>query len=161
MRGTDKRGGGSEGRDEKTIPKKGEKWSFHQETCHRLNLPFSVLISIPFFLLIFSLSVLCMLFCLFSDFKTEKCVLVNTKSCQLLLNLIDLDVNGASFCAQTWQHEVVKNITLGFGLSSSATVAIKFFYHHCVKKKQKKQKHIYKCFVLSVVKMCQLRKQTT
>lgn len=81
-----------------------------------------------------------MLFCLFSDFKTEKCVIVNTKSCQLLLNLIDLDVNGASFCAQTWQHEVVKNITLGFGLSSSATVAIKFFYHHCVKKKQKKNR---------------------
>lgn len=96
MRGTDKRGGGSEGRDEKTIPKKGEKWSFHQETCHRLNLPFSNCPHfIPFSLLIFSLSVLCMLFCLFSDFKTEKCVLVNTKSCQLLLNLIDLDVNGA------------------------------------------------------------------
>lgn len=99
-----------------------------------------------------------MLFCLFSDFKTEKCVLVNTKSCQLLLNLIDLDVNGASFCAQTWQHEVVKNITLGFGLSSSATVAMKFFLSSLCEKTPKKQKHIYKCFILSVVKMYQLRK---
>lgn len=95
MRGTDKRGGGSEGRDEKTIPKKGEKWSFHQETCHRLNLPFS---NCPHFHPLFSpyFFSLCSLHALLPFFRfLEKCVLVNTKSCQLLLNLIDLDVNGA------------------------------------------------------------------